>query len=181
VRRRATNITEDMPVASQVIPRAARAETEEPAEEEPVAVSSFSASMLEMHGSDLNPSSAVAGPSAAPRPATPQRLLPNTGMASVSSSFVPTPLAQTRVATTVATTRIANPPQTPLLNSDRKSKRAMTIQDVAGEGSFAVPDDPPSSKKKRKEQHDTFLATEAAQGDGPYGYYGGTSRHRYSC
>lgn len=49
----------------------------------------------------------------------------------------------------------------------------MTIQDVAGDGSYAVPDDPPSSKKKRKEQHDKFYGTEAVQGDGPYRYYGG--------
>jgi hypothetical protein len=43
------------------------------------------------------------------------------------------------------------------------------------EGSYAVPNEPPSSKKKRKEQHDKFFATEAVQGDGPYRYYGGMS------
>lgn len=50
----------------------------------------------------------------------------------------------------------------------------MTFQDVA-EGSYAVPDGPPSSKKKRKQQHDKFMATEAIEGDGPYEYYAGES------
>lgn len=67
-------------------------------------------------------------------------------------------------------------PHTPTVSRpvDRKGKGPISIQDIV-EGSYAVPDEPPSSKKKRKQQHDKFMATEAVQGDGPYGYYGGES------
>jgi hypothetical protein len=111
-----------------------------------------------MPGSDLGPSS-TAGPSVQ---RTPFRL-PPVGLASATSSFVPSPIGQKMV------NRI---PVTPAPLVDRKGKRAIAISEYA-EGSYAVPDEPPSSKKKRKQQHDAFMATEPVHGEGPYGYYGG--------
>lgn len=91
--------------------------------------------------------------------------------------------ASTDAASSIAPSpiRLIHPnrePQTPITARpgpiDKKGKGPISIQDIV-EGSYAVPDEPPSSKKKRKQQHDKFMATEGVQGDGPYGYYGGES------
>jgi hypothetical protein len=123
-----------------------------------------------MPTSELAPvSSSIAGPSRR----TPLRT-PAVTMASVASSYMPSPLARPDALhqRTPLDRPQATEPRTPLPINDRKGKRAITVSEYA-EGSYAVPDEPPSSKKKRKQQHDSFMATESVHGDGPYGYYGG--------
>lgn len=127
-----------------------------------------------MAGSGLAPSN-IAGPSRR----TPFRPT----VASAASSFIPSPLARPGTNDLRTPAPIVRPslraqiggphPATPV-PTDRKGKRAIAISEYA-EGTYAVPDDPPSSKKKLKKQHDTFMATEPVHGDGPYGYYGGQS------
>jgi hypothetical protein len=50
-----------------------------------------------------------------------------------------------------------------------------------GEGSYANPGALPTNEKKRKAQHDRFMAEEGAIGDGPYKYYGGGESKLYTA
>lgn len=171
--RRATNITEDAPVASQCVDAPDRPEVEVEEEHIP-SDTTYPSSLAIMPNSENGPSS-IAGPSRR----TPFRPT----AVSAASSFVPSPLARpgrqdpqtpAPLPPPEHRARLESLPRTPLPVTDRKGKRAITISEYA-EGSYAVPDEPPSSKKKRKQQHDSFMATEPVHGDGPYGYYGGTS------
>lgn len=165
--RRATNITEDAPVASQVVPAPEKVVFAE----HPSSDVSLPASLAEVHNSALllkSQSSARSTETPHKLPVrTPIPIRPSLMVGSATSTVVPSPLHY----------RQANDsPRTPahIRPNDRKGKRAvaMTIQDFA-EGSYAVPDEPPTTKKKREQQHHKFMSTEAVQGDGPYGYYAG--------